>query len=100
VRDLFPYGPDGQPLRGVQLYDQYGQPVQLGVPALCQTPDTGSWVWAYPLCGAAPYASISPFAPPSTDVSPSRGNASPQPGGSGTPQPSPSTLPSPQPSTS
>ncbi len=103
VRDLFPYGPDGQPLRGVQLYDQYGQPVQVGDPALCQDPGGGSWVWAYPLCGAAPYASISPVASPGSDAAPS-GNASgsPQPSGSGSPDPrlSPSASPAPQPSAS
>ncbi len=101
VRDLFPYGSDGQPLRGVQVYDQYGHLVQLGDPALCQSPGNGQWVWAYPLCGAAPYASVSPVVTPSSGTSPSSaGNASTPPGNSSDPRPSSTAPPSPQPSTS
>lgn len=53
VTDVFPYGPDGKPLTGVTLYDQNGNPIQLGVPH-CRLPkadDVLSYTVTYPMCG-------------------------------------------------
>jgi hypothetical protein len=58
--DLYPYGPDGRPLSGVRLFDQYGQPMRIGDPMRCgrlrvEVPE-------YPLCAQPPYpyASVAP----------------------------------------
>ncbi len=73
VTDLFPYGPDGRPLRGVTLYDQNGNAVQIGDAWRCRTPGPdGQATYTYPLCGVGyPLASVPPEPAPSLSPSPS-----------------------------
>jgi len=55
VTDLYPYGPDGRPLTGVEIRDQNGDVLRLGDPGACQTgPVAGADTYRYPLCGAPP----------------------------------------------
>jgi hypothetical protein len=79
VSDVFPYGPDGQPLRGVTLYDQNGNPIEIGDAWRCRTAGSdGEPSYAYPLCGVGyPLASVPPTPSPT---------------------PAPSSVPSPGPS--
>lgn len=93
VSDVFPYGPDGQPLRGVTLYDQNGNPIQIGDASRCRTPGPdGELSYAYPLCGVGyPLASVPPGPAQSPDPSPA---PSPDPAPSRSPSPSPSPAPS------
>jgi hypothetical protein len=77
VRDVFVYDAEGKLLVGVQLYDQDGQPIQLGEPT-CYDAD-GSLVPianpGYPYCpGQAPFrAEQSRGADPSLSTGPSTG---------------------------
>jgi hypothetical protein len=67
VQDVHPVGPDGRPLNGVQLYDQAGNPIQLGHPENCPTPPPMDvQAWRYPLC-----VSPSPTVPPVSSPVPS-----------------------------
>ncbi|KUL23697.1 HAAS signaling domain-containing protein [Actinoplanes awajinensis] len=63
VRDVFVYDGQGHPVENAQLYDQNGQPIQLGS-QWCDDPDTGesvqSWQRGYPRC-----PKLNPFVAPS-----------------------------------
>ncbi|HKT05532.1 MAG TPA: hypothetical protein VJT31_38940 [Rugosimonospora sp.] len=91
VSDVFPYGPDGRPLRGVTLYDQNGNPIQIGDAGRCQTsgPDA-ALTYAYPLCGVGyPLVTVSPDLTPSPAPSVTAA-PSPVPSASRPPSPAPS----------
>ena len=45
VTNLFAYGPDGQLLEGVRLYDQDGRPFDLGLADSCQEWAEPGWVY-------------------------------------------------------
>jgi hypothetical protein len=93
VVDVYPYDANGHPLSGVRLYDQNGQPIVLGDPFRCLTPQAKPRVFdrsgpdkfgsafshGYPLCPPTGWAPSGP-----AGSQPSSG-PSPQP----VPQPSP-----------
>ncbi len=85
VRDVFVYDGQGRPVENAQLYDQEGNPIQLGS-QYCSDPETGeswtSWQRGYPRCPEQ-----NPFRSPSASPSDS-------PAVSGSPSPSPSPSPS------
>lgn len=45
VTNLFPYGPDGQLLEGVRLYDQDGRPFELGLADGCEEWGEPGWLY-------------------------------------------------------
>ncbi|MET7400848.1 hypothetical protein ABZS66_45950 [Dactylosporangium sp. NPDC005572] len=98
VTDVFPVDSSGRPLRDVSLYDQDGNPIQLGDYWRCANGPEGQPP-SYPLCRGPQFPSLSP-----TDAPPASG--SPAPSASASPsasvQPSGSVPPSgsPQPSAS
>ena len=77
VTDVFPVDKYGNPLTGVQLYDQYGSPILLGRPDECSMGAIGPAHPAnmYPLChphpAATPTQTPSPSPTPSPSTSPS-----------------------------
>lgn len=92
VTDIYPYDRDNQPLSDVQLYDQNGNPIQVGEPWRCEDKqqiiyDQGSGVWVkddvyrYPLCppggwrpgGPGPSPAPAPSASPAPSPAPSPG---------------------------
>src|SRR5262249_28063720 len=73
ISNLYPYGPDGQPLSGVRIIDQNGHPVNIGdayaCPAATYGPEpTPIATFTYPLCAPGPSPSLSPL--PSVASSP------------------------------
>ncbi|WP_164842255.1 HAAS signaling domain-containing protein [Actinoplanes solisilvae] len=92
VRDLFVYDQEGRLVPGARLFDQEGNPVQLGDP-WCNNPDTGevshSRTMGYPFCpDAAPFTSPTAGATPSGSTTPSVAPSAI------VPPPTPSTTPS------
>ena len=94
VSDVFVYDSSGKLVVGARLFDQDGNPIQLGS-AYCQNPETGetthSFRMGYPFClEREPFASPAP-----SPSSPTPGPSKPAPGPSD-PAPSPSDpVPSP-----
>jgi uncharacterized membrane protein len=82
IQDIFVYDDQGRPLTNVRLYDQNGQPIQLGYPGWwCESEFSGEYV--YPLCpdrhpfrgpgtiGQRPQPSLSPSPSTSPEAGPS-----------------------------
>ena len=102
VTNVFPVDEQGRSLQHITLYDQNGQPIQVGDYWRCTTGDESKPV-SYPLClgtprpdeSASPSLSVSPSESPSAApaVSPSA-----SPAASGSPSATPSASPSPSPS--
>ncbi|GAA2713954.1 HAAS signaling domain-containing protein [Actinoplanes palleronii] len=94
VRDVFVYDGQGHPVENAQLYDQNGQPIQLGS-QWCDDPDTGesvqSWQRGYPRC-----PKLNPFVAPSP--TPMENGEWPTPDPSVPPSLTPSVTPSVTPS--
>ncbi|WP_238012644.1 hypothetical protein KZZ52_55710 [Dactylosporangium sp. AC04546] len=98
VTDVFPVDSSGRPLRDVSLYDQDGNPIQLGDYWRCAG-GPESQPPSYPLCHGPQFPSLSPTDVPTTSGSPApsaSASASVQPSGSVSPSASvqPSVSPS------
>jgi hypothetical protein len=88
VSDIYPYDKQMRPLDGVQLFDQNGNPVQIGDYWRCHAdmPDPSVQVnpFTYPLCPPAPWlpdAGGGPQATPAPGSSPEVGGSTPGPSG-------------------
>ncbi|MCY1142986.1 hypothetical protein OWR29_33755 [Actinoplanes sp. Pm04-4] len=73
IQDVFVYDNQGRLVPGARLFDQDGQPIQMGN-AYCNDPDTGevshSRSMGYPFCpDAAPFASPAPEPKPTVEPS-------------------------------
>ncbi|WP_250028449.1 HAAS signaling domain-containing protein [Paractinoplanes maris] len=74
IQDVFVYDNQGRLVPGARLFDQEGQPINMGNP-YCSDPDTGevehSRNMGFPFCPeAAPFASSAPAAAPAESVPP------------------------------
>lgn len=108
VEDVYVYDRDGRLLTDVRLFDQNGDPIELGYPR-CDSERSWETPPVYPLCpGSAPFQ-VPPFPAPSASADvpaiPAPGtveSASPGVAGSGSPGPSGSLdgIPAPAPSAS
>src|SRR5262249_28819402 len=93
IEDIYPYDEHGNPLSGVELYDQNGSQLHLGNPYRCNdlnptTNDlnsTRNGPYRYPLCPLGPGGRIGPSPSPSAVPS---ANPSPNPSPSARPSPS------------
>lgn len=69
ARNLFVYGPDGEPVEGARILDQRGRPVTLGGSfgqggyGSWMEWDTGEHLWAYPENAAVPLGVLDPDVP-------------------------------------
>jgi hypothetical protein len=57
VTDVYGYDSNGNPVPGLRLFDQAGNPIQLGSPACqdgSQAPGAAEQSWTYPLCPTDP----------------------------------------------
>jgi hypothetical protein len=99
VQDVFVYDQGGELVNGARLFDQDGQPIQLGNP-YCTDETSGEYThtrnMGYPYC-----PQNAPFRMPSASVAPSESvTPSSTPSGSTDPSPSASVRPSPSASSS
>ena len=92
INDVFVYDAQGRLVEDARLFDQNGQPIQLGG-GWCDDPNTGeSWHsrnLGYPYCPeSAPFASPSPSVTPSADPVPTEDAGLPTPDAPSAPAPS------------
>ncbi|MEV0559885.1 hypothetical protein [Dactylosporangium sp. NPDC050588] len=98
VTNVFPVDEQGRSLQHITLYDQNGQPIQVGDYWRCTTGDESKPV-SYPLCLGTPRPGESETPSPSVSPSPSApSSASPAASGSASASASPSASLSPSPS--